>query len=65
MIVVRKPGKLPGIYFKKNYVLEYGSNSLSINKESLEKFSSYAIVDDLLATGDTVVCATRLINKIG
>ena len=65
MIVARKPGKLPGEIFQENYDLEYGSNSLSIEKEALEKFDSYAIVDDLLATGGTVECVTRLINKSG
>ena len=39
MIVARKPGKLPGELFKKNYKLEYGENSLSINKKSLQKLS--------------------------
>ena len=39
MIVARKPGKLPGEIFQENYDLEYGSNSLSIEKEALEKFS--------------------------
>ena len=65
MIVARKPGKLPGEIFQENYDLEYGSNSLSIEKEALEKFSSYAIVDDLLATGGTVECVTKLIKKGG
>ncbi len=65
MIVARKPGKLPGEIFQENYDLEYGSNSLSIEREALEKFSSYAIVDDLLATGGTVDCVKRLINKGG
>ena len=36
-----------------------------MEKEALEKFSSYAIVDDRLATGGTVDCVTRLINKSG
>ena len=62
MIVARKPGKLPGEVFKKNYKLEYGENSLSINKESLQKFNSYAIVDDLLATGGTVNCVSNLLE---
>ena len=65
MIVARKPGKLPGEIFQENYDLEYGSNSLAIEKKALEKFSSYAIVDDLLATGGTVDCVTRLVNKSG
>ena len=62
MIVARKPGKLPGELLKKNYKLEYGENSLSINKKSLQKFNSYAIVDDLLATGGTVNCVSNLLE---
>ena len=65
MIVARKPGKLPGNLIQKKYNLEYGQNSLSIQKEALEKFSSYTIVDDLLATGGTVDCIARLINENG
>ena len=65
MIVARKPGKLPGEIFQEDYSLEYGNNSLSVGKEALEKFSSYAIVDDLLASGGTVDCVARLINKAG
>ena len=65
MIVARKPGKLPGELFQDNYNLEYGKNSLSIQKEALKKFSSFAIVDDLLATGGTVDCVAGLILKNG
>ena len=65
MIFARKPGKLPGELIHGNYNLEYGKNSLSIQKKAVKKFSSYAIVDDLLATGGTVDCVANLINKIG
>ena len=65
MIVARKPGKLPGELFKKNYNLEYGENTLSIQKDALEKFDSYAIVDDLIATGGTVDCVAGIIVKNG
>lgn len=63
MIVARKPGKLPGELLKKNYNLEYGENLLSIQKKSLQKFNSYAIVDDLLATGGTVNCVSSLLKN--
>ena len=56
MVVARKPGKLPGDLIKQNYNLEYGENSLSIQKSVLRKYNSFAIVDDLLATGGTVNC---------
>ena len=65
MLLARKPGKLPGELIKENYDLEYGKNSLSIQKESLKRFSSYAIVDDLLATGGTVNCVANLIENNG
>ncbi len=65
MIVARKPGKLPGELIQENYCLEYGKDSLSIQKEALKKFKTYAIVDDLLATGGTVDCVAKLIKKKG
>ena len=63
MIVARKPGKLPGELLTGQYNLEYGENSLSIQKTSLKKFSSYTIVDDLLATGGTVDCVANLLKR--
>ncbi len=65
MIVARKPGKLPGHILKREYDLEYGKNSLSIQSNALKKFNSFVIVDDLLATGGTVNCASRLLHDQG
>ena len=63
MIVARKPGKLPGELFKEEYSLEYGKNSLFIQKKALQKYQSFAIVDDLLATGGTVNCVSKLLKS--
>ena len=63
MIVARKPGKLPGELVEKNYSLEYGESTLSIQKKALQKYSSYAIVDDLLATGGTVNCVSKILEN--
>ena len=63
MIVARKPGKLPGELVEKNYSLEYGENTLSIQKKALKKYRSYAIVDDLLATGGTVNCVSKILES--
>ena len=63
MIVARKPGKLPGEILTEKYNLEYGENSLSIQKNSLKKYNSFAIVDDLLATGGTVDCVANLLKR--
>jgi len=65
MLVARKPGKLPGELIQENYNLEYGESTLSIQKDSLKRFSSYAIVDDLLATGGTIDCVANLVRKSG
>ena len=63
MIFARKPGKLPGEVVTQKYDLEYGENSLSIQKKSLKKYNSYVIVDDLLATGGTVDCIANLLRR--
>ena len=63
MIVARKPGKLPGQLLTKEYNLEYGKNSLSIQCNALKKFNSFVIVDDLLATGGTVDCVSSLLHE--
>ncbi|WP_269623376.1 adenine phosphoribosyltransferase [Prochlorococcus marinus] len=62
-ILARKPGKLPGELITKSYDLEYGENTLSIQKESINKFTSFAIVDDLLATGGTILCVSKILSS--
>ena len=64
MIVARKPGKLPGELIQKTYSLEYGHNSLSIQKRAVQKYNSFAIIDDLLATGGTANCVYSLLNSL-
>ena len=64
MIVARKPGKLPGELHEEKYSLEYGENSLSIQKKAISKFNSYVIVDDLLATGGTVNCISKILKSV-
>ena len=46
MICARKPGKLPGDIIKQSYELEYGENTISIQKKALNKYTS-SIVDFL------------------
>ena len=65
MIFARKPGKLPGELFKQNYELEYGENTISIQKKALSKYNSYSIVDDLIATGGTAKSVADLLSKEG
>ena len=65
MVVARKPGKLPGDIIKQNYNLEYGESSLSLQRSVLRKYNSFAVVDDLLATGGTVNCVSNLLRNNG
>ncbi len=65
LILARKPGKLPGILIQKSYKLEYGENTLSIQKNSIKLYDNFAIVDDLLATGGTANCVYQLIKESG
>ena len=61
LIFARKPGKLPGELITKSYDLEYGSNEISIQKELLDNYERFAIVDDILATGGTVKCVEDIL----
>ena len=63
LIFARKPGKLPGDLVTNSYDLEYGKNSLSIQKKSMDKFNSFVIVDDLIATGGTVNCVYEILKR--
>lgn len=64
-VPVRKPGKLPAETAKVSYDLEYGSNSLEIHKDAIQKGQRVLIVDDLLATGGTAVATTQLVRELG
>ena len=63
MLVARKPGKLPGEIEEEKYNLEYGVDSLSIQKNAMNKYNTFVIVDDLLATGGTAQCVAKLLKK--
>lgn len=50
-IPVRKVGKLPGETINESYDLEYGKNTVELQKNSIKKGQKLLIIDDLLATG--------------
>ncbi|HCJ57575.1 MAG TPA: adenine phosphoribosyltransferase, partial [Clostridiaceae bacterium] len=64
-VPVRKPGKLPGETMKYEYHLEYGSDSLEIHKDAIKPGDRIAVIDDLLATGGTILSAVKLIESLG
>ena len=65
LVIARKKNKLPGTLFEKEYELEYGIDSLSIQKKSIEKFQKFVIIDDLLATGGTANCVGDILKGKG
>jgi adenine phosphoribosyltransferase len=64
-VPVRKPGKLPAETLKYEYELEYGSDSLEIHKDAIKPGDRIAVVDDLLATGGTILSAVKLVESLG
>jgi adenine phosphoribosyltransferase len=64
-VPVRKPGKLPAETLTIKYDLEYGSDSLQIHKDAVKPGQRVIIVDDLLATGGTMLATSELVKQLG
>lgn len=64
-IPLRKPGKLPYDVESMSYNLEYGSASLEVHIDALEKGDKVLLIDDLLATGGTAAASCELVEKLG
>lgn len=63
-VPVRKQGKLPSKTIRKEYQLEYGTDILEIHTDSINKGDKVLLVDDLLATGGTIVAACELVKEL-
>src|SRR5438094_1226809 len=64
-VPVRKPGKLPAATAKYDYALEYGTNTLEVHRDTIQKGQRVIIVDDLLATGGTAEATAKLAESLG
>ena len=62
-VPLRKPQKLPWNTYSVSYELEYGATDMHIHKDALDGHKNLLIIDDLLATGGTVMAALDLIGK--
>ena len=64
-VPIRKPGKLPWTTRRHEYVLEYGTDALEIHDDALDENDRVLIIDDVLATGGTLIAATTLASGLG
>ncbi len=64
-VMLRKQGKLPGITVRHTYALEYGTDTIEVQADAIEKGKRVVLVDDLLATGGTMAAAVTLLEQVG
>lgn len=64
-VLIRKKGKLPCETVSIEYELEYGTATIEMHKDSIQKGQKVLIVDDLIATGGTTEAMVRLIESLG
>ena len=63
-ILVRKKGKLPFETVSEDYSLEYGKATIEVHTDSASNGERIAIVDDLIATGGTLLAASNLFKRL-
>ena len=65
VVLARKPGKLPRKTLRESYDLEYGTDSLEVHQDAIKPGQKVLLVDDLLATGGTMLAAAKLVERLG
>ena len=65
LILLRKENKLPADRHSVNFILEYGSATLEVHKDSISKNEKVLIIDDLIATGGSSKAAAELVELSG
>mgnify|MGYP000914518306 CR=1 FL=1 len=64
-VPVRKSGKLPYRTVAEQYSLEYGNSSVEIHTDAVRTGQRVLLVDDLIATGGTILAAIKLLQRLG
>ena len=64
-IMLRKKNKLPAETYSVDFELEYGTATIEVHKDSINKNDSVLIIDDLIATGGTAEAAAKLVEISG
>ncbi len=65
LILIRKKGKLPGETLSQEYQLEYGSACVEVQKDACGTGDKVLLIDDLIATGGSLLAASTLIRRLG
>jgi adenine phosphoribosyltransferase len=62
---IRKKGKLPFTTLEESYELEYGSATVEMHTDAVKPGDRVVLIDDLIATGGTLLAAKRLLDRLG
>lgn len=65
LVPIRKRGKLPFDTVSESYELEYGTAEVELHKDAISKGQKVLLLDDLIATGGTMLAASSLITRLG
>lgn len=64
-VPIRKKGKLPFTTVEETYELEYGSATVELHTDAVHRGQRVLLIDDLIATGGTMMAGKRLIERLG
>lgn len=64
-VPIRKKGKLPFTTVEETYELEYGSATVELHTDAVRAGDRVLLIDDLIATGGTMMAGARLLQKLG
>lgn len=65
LVIIRKKGKLPWKTLSQKYKLEYAINTIEIHADAVKPGERVLIVDDVLATGGTLLSTVKLVKRLG
>ncbi len=65
LVPCRKAGKLPYKTITEEYALEYGTDKIQIHADAVSSGDRVVLVDDLIATGGTLLAACKLVERLG
>lgn len=65
LVPIRKKGKLPRATREVSYDLEYGSATLELHEDAVQRGDKVLLLDDLLATGGTAAASVQVLQDLG